>query len=150
MKRAFIEANARAESLAVHLETHTSATTPACPKPTTLPLINFDFTRPPVSGKWRSTTSAHETTIPANAEVTTDYVTFKGEAATVPLATNPNAMAATTYVIRLRIHEQPRNKGWVMSPDYVCTIPSQGRQLKRWGRQLKTEDMLQKRTRDST
>ena len=58
--------------------------------------------------------------------------------------------AATRYVIRLRIHEQPRNKGWVMSPDYVCTIPSQGRQLKRWGRQLKTEDMLQKRTRDST
>ena len=45
---------------------------------------------------------------------------------------------ATRYVIRLRIHEQPRNKGWVMSQDYVCSIPSQGRQLKRWGRQLKT------------
>ena len=45
---------------------------------------------------------------------------------------------ATRYVIRLRIHQQPRNKGWVMSQDYVCSIPSQGRQLKRWGRQLKT------------
>lgn len=71
-------------------------------------------------GIWRNRVDNSEITIPASASFENDYVHLSGEAISVPLATNPNALPTVTYVIRFRLPEAPTNKGWIMSqaPDY--------------------------------
>jgi len=71
-------------------------------------------------GIWRNRVDNSEIDIPESATFESDYVHLSGEALSVSIPTNPNALPTVTYVIRFRLPEAPTNKGWIMSqaPDY--------------------------------
>ena len=71
-------------------------------------------------GIWRNRVDNSEIDIPDSATFERNYVHLSGEALSVSIPTNPNALPTVTYVIRFRLPEAPTNKGWIMSqaPDY--------------------------------